>query len=503
MNEWGIQKRLTRSLRDRVQPAVWLASAAGQDTPESRVSPEGPLWPVDPPAYARSRMVAAIDAAAEVVCVASFLFSDPSLREALLRAAGRGVRCYMLTMSEQHLLKDLERESEFAQRQVAEHTATLDALAGHVLVRTARHLHTKFLVVDPGDNGRMTGFVSTANLTPEALTRNVELVLQVRGEVARALFDQFRLGFWGESEHELLEPGRLETVGEAGRRTIPPPHIPRLAITATGIQGLKAELLDLVRWAGDELWLSTYNLSLEHEVTQALLARVREGLKVRVFARMRPPNMAAVTELAKAGAEVYGHPFVHAKAVLARSAGQSRGLLMTANVEARGLDEGFETGVVLDGPEQRTLRSILEAWETTFHPLRVDVPRGDLEGSGVVWDGRDLHEARVGGSVEIDLGEIEAKSITAMEDEPPPALPEPAPSEPLTLPHEVVYRWTVVPPSLPKGAHRVHKDRSLPVFEYHGNRYVAVPSRDRLEEALHLGDELGARVVVEQKGAKA
>ncbi len=500
MNGWTSTKTETRSFRDGVLPAVWIPWGNKEALSYPEFAPTDSLWPVEASGFARSKMVAAIDSARYVVCVCSFLFSDVLIRDALLRAAARGVRCYLLTMSEQHLLKDSSRETEWGQRQIEEHKATLDALSGRVLVRTAPHFHSKFLVVDPGDPARIRGFISTANLTQEGLTRNPELVVAVEGGRAKALFGQFRAGFWSEGEHELLEPGRLEVLGQAGRRAVTPPWSADLPVTARGYGGLKDALLEIVRWTRDEIWLSSYNISEEHEVTQALLTRIRAGLKAHVFVSARAVNMPAAMTLARAGAEVRSRPFLHAKAVLGRTGEDFRGLVMTANVESRGLDEGFETGVVLSRQECQTLRRVLSEW-SGFGRLSLDVKRGEIEGLCYRWNGRELEEAMVGGALVMELGEVPAESLPGLAETRPPAFSEPEQTRPVRLPHEITYRWTVVPPTLPRGAQRVRADGPYPLYRLRGTTYLVVPSPDKLEDAMRVAADVKARLVAEGPAA--
>ena len=170
---------------------------------------------------------------------------------------------------------------------------------------------------------------------------------------------------------------------------------------------------------------------------------------------------------------------------------------MTANVESLGLDTGFETGLLLGERQCGALGYLFEKW-TGFDRLRLEMTTGQVEGSCLVWDGRELQRAQVGGSKEMDLGEVEAKSITDMENTAPVTFPDLPVSNPLALPHEITYRWTVVPPALPKAARRLKTDSQLAVYQWKDTKYVVAPSPDRLEESLRLGAELGARVVVQR-----
>src|SRR3990172_3152183 len=118
MSDWAIQKTEVRPMGDEVVPIVWRPPQVGNRIPDPVNLEESAVWTIDKTAFARGQMVRAIDSAQSIVCVASFLFSDPQLKDAMLRATKRGVRCYLLTMSEQHLLKDPEQDSEGGRRQI-------------------------------------------------------------------------------------------------------------------------------------------------------------------------------------------------------------------------------------------------------------------------------------------------------------------------------------------------------------------------------------------------
>jgi len=498
VSNWLMEMTEPRSFRDVPLGLAWVPLASHQTSPVPPLKRDAAVWPTEETGFARSRIVEAIRSAEDTVCICSFLFYDEAIRNALLDATGRGVRCYLLTMSEQHLLKDLSQESGFARKQVEEHKATLDALAGRVLVRTAQHFHSKFVVVDPQSPDKRVAFLSTANLAADALTRNVEVVVPLKGNLAEAIFEQFRIGFWQQSEHELFQPGRLEPVGKSGKRKLASDFPPEFLLTTQSSQTLKQSLLDFVENMQDDLWVSSYNLDMKHEVAQNMLRRVKGGLKTHVFVRPRVKNMEAAVALMRAGAEVYAHKFLHAKALLGKVGGKTHGIVMTANVESPGLDTGFETGILLSPSQCEGLRTLMESWPQTFHfRLAENLSRGQVEGQCLLWNGKELREAKVGGKMEKDLGSVQAKSINLMAETKPAVFPEPDGGEVLSLPHEIVYRWTVLPPTLPKGAQRLKSEGNINLFQHKEKKYVTVKSPEDVERVAPKAKELGAEMVAE------
>jgi cardiolipin synthase len=477
---------------------------------------------VEESGYAQGKIVDAIQSAREIVCVSSFLFSNDAIKQALLSAAKRSVRCYLLTMSEEHLAKDPEEEKEKVQQRINEHKQTLDTLAGHVLIRTAQGLHTKLVVIDPSIPNRAKGFLSTANLTNEALIKNTELVIQLERDRASALFEQFRCGFWQESEHEVLEAHgkdghcRVEDIGPAGRRKVQTNLHEELPLTIGTINTLKMALNELLDWAKDEIWFSAYKFDTEHETGKKLIETIKSGVKTRIFVSSRRATAESAIIFQKSGAEVYSSvPLLHAKALLVRTGNELRGLIMTANIEALGLDIGYETGVLLTEPECKTLQDIISRWAGSFeYRFVTEYPRGKVRGDCLIWNGKELTKATVGGTAEITLNPITAKDLRSIESTESPAFSDPA--NPAFIPHEAVYSWKVDPPILPKGARKIEMpvpkwdgaqqiapmvekmlSGSYPVYELKGKKYIVVNTPDMLEKAAKQAVEENAILVVE------
>jgi len=272
--EWDAQEELL--------PACWIPrnntphGSLGKPQEDSRV------YSVEDSDHLRRRLLTCIEAAKETICVSSFLVADAEIVKALLQASNHQRRVYLLTASETQLLKEPREDSEFDQQRREEHLRLLRELAGHVLVRTGDNLHAKFLLTDPRTNAK--GFLLTANLTSEALTRNPELAVELNRDEAYDLFRQFLIGFWEESQNELLSPDRLSTVKPWGEpRQWAPPKT--LLSTTRGINTIRQTMLDLIDLSDNEIILSTYGIDAKHPVTLRLLKALRDGRKVRVLAR--------------------------------------------------------------------------------------------------------------------------------------------------------------------------------------------------------------------------
>lgn len=420
-------------------PAAWLTRTdAAVPTHTRETAPQG-LWESGPEGAMRKEAVGLIRRAESIVCLSSFLLADKEVVSALLDQARLGTRVYVLTGSEKRLKTEPREDSEFDQKVFEEHKAMLDSLAGRALLRSGEALHAKYLVVDPMGS-RSAGMLFTANLTPEALTRNLELAVSLEQQEILDLFALFRWGFWRQSGYELFEPGRLETSRPSGLFNIPKPI--RLAVTSSDSLTLKQQVERLVRKSKNGLFVTCFGFDQEHPSTEWIHEAAQAGRDVRVIARVRPraSHMGALLRLVEGGAKVRGHPYIHAKTILTTIDGKREALVMSANLEPHGLDEGYEAGVLLRGERAKSLEGILEHWWEEA-PVRLNGrgKRGDVEGEVQLYV-----EDQRGGKA---LGRFEKavivkeyhKDLGVMEGA--PKLTPPEQSGIRTLYHRETYTW--------------------------------------------------------------
>ena len=151
---------------------------------ESREVVNDGVWRTGPQGRFRQALVEALDSAKDVALLSSFLLADDGLAKAMLRAAKRRVRVYLLTASEQRIGKVVRDDETFEQRMADQHKKLLDTLAGNVLLRSAEHIHAKFVVVDPQLPTGARAWLSTANFN-KALEDSVELGVRLGSDDAR------------------------------------------------------------------------------------------------------------------------------------------------------------------------------------------------------------------------------------------------------------------------------------------------------------------------------
>ena len=475
------------------------------------------------------RTVTLLAEAVRTAVVSSFLLADRDVEDAMLKTARRGVRVYVLLASEARLDRE-PGDGEFERRVLAEHEDMLRRLGGHVLIRSAPHFHAKLVLVDPGE--RPSGLLLTANLTREALERNEELAVELTPDEVKEATAIVRWALWESAEHELVDPADFRAVKPLGRVAHPAPA-PHVLATTASVRQLREAAMELIDGASRKLVVASFGWDAGHPVVERLCARARQGISITVLARIRPRAMPALVALAKAGARVLGFRWLHAKAVQADS---GRALIMSANLEKHGLDDGFELGLRLEDERSEELRTRLERWsDQAAWELRPAPALGDVAGAVRVWHEGGLIDLDVTPRRCVDLGVFTAASAHALiapkEPEPPriDGLPRPDHAA-----RELECRWFVQPPGLHPKAGEVTRpatpfQRAVdagvirmvpraedgtrpdtgksakpapyepPVFKEPGGRLVvAIQSPEEMSSAREVAAEVGAAAIVVQ-----
>ena len=315
----------------------------------------------------RNALIETVRNAEETIIASTFLFADQELEKELLDAAKRHVRVYLLTASDAQISRHREDEDSFESSMIEQHKRTLDKFAGQIMLRSADLIHSKFLVVGPRD--RAHGWISTANFNL-ALQQSIELGLYVEKEQAQAVWDWFAWAFWESAEFELLSRGSLNKV-EAPPRHLPIPTTQNARILVTANNESKTiheEAKRLIQESKKEVIVSSYGLSSEHPLFHELVRKAEEGVEVTILARPRRAVHEAVSLLKIIDARIWAHEKLHAKAIVS----DAGGMVMSANLEDKGLDSGFEIGLSLTQEQCSKVRKILRTWERVF-PWRYEL----------------------------------------------------------------------------------------------------------------------------------
>ena len=505
MENWTKKVTSTVDQRDYQLPPTWVSrerEGVGQGELGSTVHISGQGGEL------KKRVIALLASARQTAVVSSFLIADREVEDAILETAKKGVRVYVMLASEARLDGE-PGDGEFERRMLDEHKDMLGRLGGWVLIRSAPHFHAKLVLVDP--EASPAGMLLTANLTKEALGRNEELAVVLRPDEVKEAADLVRWAMWEDAKHELVEPGNFRAVKPLGSVGHPAllPHV--LATTSYATQ-LRAEAIELIDSASEKLIVASFGWAADHPVVERLCERARDGLELTVLARVRERSMPALVALAGAGARVLGFKWLHAKALWADS---GRALVMSANLEKHGLDDGFELGLRLEGERAEELRMRLKRWSSqAAWELRPSPALGEVVGDVLVWYENQLLDRDVKPRLPVDLGAVTASSALDLKAPAPDhprinGLPQPAHTA-----HELECRWLVRAPELHSKATEVTQPTSdkrakptpyqPPVFKEPGGKLVvAVQSPEEIPNAHQVAAEVKATAVVVREVARS
>ena len=257
-----------------------------------------------------------IDNARESIRFKIYLFTYREAREALIRAAQRGVDVRVL----------MDPEPVGGGESNAETFRLLQQ--GGVNVRWAqgafKHHHEKSMVVDD-----RIALIATFNFTYSSFTQNREYgLLTTQPDVVADVADIFEADWRAEG---------VRVVGDSP--LVLSPENSRARITA------------LIRQAKDRLWLEQATL-LDDDITDALIDAARRGVDVRFIAPKREEDDRAADNLRRlqdAGGRVarLAQPYVHAKAILADG---KRAFIGSVNLSYTSFELNRELGILTSEP---------------------------------------------------------------------------------------------------------------------------------------------------------
>ena len=250
--------------------------------------------------------------------------------------------------------------------------------------------------------------------------------------------------------------------------------------------------MDAIASAGQSISLSAWTIDISHPVSKSLIEKASEGIKVTIFTRPHPANVEFIYEIVKKGGKAYCHPLLHAKSLIVDC---SYGLVMTANISKLGLDEGFETGVILNARQVPVLKNIHEEWkkrvkyysESQVKLMEINRVRLDLENKLTpIKPPIDMKE--------VDHGKIPASSLEGYFKNEWDAGKLQKDYSAIKIRHKA----TLLPPLLPLGAKKLERQEkgNLSVYELQKQKFICIKNQDQLSEGKSLASQLGARLVL-------
>lgn len=442
-------KRLNKTvnLSDVKLPPVWVNNSKNGASIASEN--QNGFFLSGPNRELANHLIQLINNAEKTVVLSSFLLADDELENAIYNASERGVRVYIMLACETRLEGDTP-DDDFGKMCLDQHVKMLKRLGGKVSFRSASHFHSKVVLVDAlDDNGsKAQGVLLTANLTKEALGRNDELAVEL---TSPEISDTVRLLKWAMfeyAEHELLDGKSFSAVNPLNCLSFPK-NLNRILNTSNKNNTIREQALKIIEAATSELVVASFGWQEDHEVVNAICKKAQQGIRVLILARIRPSSMAALMKLAASGAQVLGFKWLHAKAIWND---KNEAMMMSANLQKHGLDEGFEIGLFIEGKRGEQLKSCLDSLylQTTKHikTLKLNTVLSEHLGEIEYWENKTFNKVTVDKEVRKVLDSITADCLTDLNKD----IEVPKLSWKKMPVHNIEYSWTVNPPVLPKNA---------------------------------------------------
>jgi phosphatidylserine/phosphatidylglycerophosphate/cardiolipin synthase-like enzyme len=333
-----------------MRSVVALAIACSTATAAPAVAPlvDPNLVLIVTPHADHAPFVAAIDAAAKSIDMTMFHLTHPDVADALVRAAGRGVRVRVVLDG-----KSLEK-TKFER-------VAAKLRAGHVDVRGSSPqfsiTHEKAMVVDGA-----TAFITAINLTKDvAATRDFGVVTRAPGVVA---------------DVETLFAADWDNAAAGGQLT-PALREPSLVVSPVSSRD---KLTALIASAKRDLAITVENIG-DPAIRDALLAAVKRHVAIKLIVPMcdknKDPlhNFDPADKLAAGGVvvrmmpqpETVDTPYMHSKMILADGATAYVG---SVNFSTNSTTQARELGIIFANPAAAaTIKTAFDAdWQHAVEP---------------------------------------------------------------------------------------------------------------------------------------
>jgi hypothetical protein len=150
--------------------------------------------------------------------------------------------------------------------------------------------------------------------------------------------------------------------------------------------------------------------------------------------------MAALLAMKQAGASVKCFKWLHAKAIVAD---RMYAMVMSANLQTHGMDQGFELGVKLTGTQVTELMNCLDVFLTNNHKeLHINMSLGMISGDLEAWENNAFTRYSVSEVDVVELSTIKLDCLSDMDKQ--PSIPNANWRE--NTSHKIEYKWRIDPP---------------------------------------------------------
>lgn len=306
-------------------------------------------------------VIKAIGSARQMICLQSFLIQDSELIDALVMAVNeRNVRVFLLSSADARLKNTVTEDDDTVKDQYIKLLET--KFRYNFVHRSSSGFHAKYILVDPLTDPK--GFLCTNNFTENGFCRNPELAVRLDKQQCIELYEAFVYHFWEHSTDEQTATNEFDKVKPAGRFSSPAISSILLTSPEKVLNTLSRELLHAIKAAESSIAFSTYQLDNNLELLKAIVEKARQGISVTLFCRSIEKQFEQqLKQLLENNVAIYFHPLLHAKSMLID---QTTGFIFTANLQANGLEHGFEAGVKLDDQQAGHLARIHSSWRNDF-----------------------------------------------------------------------------------------------------------------------------------------
>ncbi|MBK9126173.1 MAG: hypothetical protein IPM13_00010 [Phycisphaerales bacterium] len=271
----------------------------------------------------------------------------------------------------------------------------------------------------------------------------------------------------------------------------------------------------MIRAAHRGIIVSSFGWDADHPVVAALCKRAGEGLPVTVLARYRSASIPALLKLRRAGARVHCFTWLHGKALVC----DDQAMVMSANLQKHGLDEGFELGVRLAGADSEALRELLQSW-TEHSQWRVEIPAtlGDASGEIVPLSPNSVPKKpeptiRIKATETVTLDAVTARSADRLEEAKlsEASVRQEVERRGMAWVHQVIVRYSLRAPRVPSAAKREERskgakegdgtvaDRPAVYRLPDGSKALGAGTPEEAKAARRVAESLGIKTILAEE----
>jgi hypothetical protein len=334
-----------------------------------------------------------INESKEVIKICSFIITDKEIFDAILsKAKNTDTAIFVLTQLDQSKLTnsisllDFLTEEEIKENPSQTHLNYIKKLFDNgVHVRASLSAHAKFIIAD-----RVTGFITSANLTTPSLALNTESGVYLKENESKELDKLFDVIFQrGTSYRQFISSPKknkilvVQAEAKIQKDILPDPLVSGLRFTyECETNNLYDQIIKIIDDASEYLYISSYsivNLDKLNELTQALNNAFARGIKINIFCRgmnYRDDHLKGSEILHSNGSIIFADLFNHSKGII----NENMGMIFTANIDGNhGLKNGFEVGCILDEKQRLEFLKIHQYLiETSYYIFQEKPSRIDL-----------------------------------------------------------------------------------------------------------------------------